>query len=407
MPKRLPARIAIIMLAALLAIAPLHAAVSATSTTDDNRVDQQIRFLTTAISGSAPRDMQHLFPEGAFFTFVLTGMAAGNLALRSDGERRAELTGTVRTALEQISQSWVSDPFGTIPELAHGTFYQGWKLQLEVLAAQLEVIDRPTLRTHADTLNGALTRSPTGVPPSYPGGYWPCDAVVAMSAVVRAQQLLSGTAPAGLDDWVRRVERLQDPQTGLLAHKVSEGGRVLDGAQGSSQAIIQAFWADVSPATAGASWDKFATTFLTSAAGLVGVREYPHGTTGAGDVDSGPLVLDVSASASAVTLAAARRVGALNLATTLDQEAEYLGLGLGWAGSRRYWLGTIPVGDAFLAWARSVPVSTVNPPATTATAGHWLWAHAAVLTLPLLVLAGVLTMRTTRAARSTTTVAAG
>lgn len=74
------------------------------------------------------------------------------------------------------------------------------------------------------------------------------------------------------------------------------------------------------------TWSRFVETFVVREAGLVGVREYPQGQSGAGDVDSGPLVLGVSASASVVTLAAARTVGDTRLVQALDREAELLGL---------------------------------------------------------------------------------
>ena len=120
-------------------------------------------------------------------------------------------------------------------------------------------------------------------------------------------------------------------------------------------------------------------------AGLVGVREFPRGQSGVGDVDSGPLLLGVSASASAVTLAAARAVGDAELAADLDREAELLGLPLRWAGERRYALGLLPVGDAFLAWARTRPID----PAGDRGSGQesvrpWWPALAAPFLVPLL-----------------------
>ena len=138
---------------------------------------------------------------------------------------------------------------------------------------------------------------------------------------------------------------------------------MLDGPRGSSQSIIQAFWPAVGRALDGrvdsAAWETFRRTFVVREAGLVGVREFPRGQDGPGDVDSGPLLLGVSASASAVTLAAARAVGDAELAADLGREAELLGLPLRWAGERRYALGLLPVGDAFLAWARTRPLELV------------------------------------------------
>jgi len=112
---------------------------------------------------------------------------------------------------------------------------------------------------------------------------------------------------------------------------------------------------ELAPAEAKGEWTAYRKLFVVREAGLVGVREYPTGSSGGGDVDSGPLVLGVSLSASAVTLAAARANGDVALAETLDREAESFGIGLQWAGERRYALGQLPIGDAWLAWARRGP----------------------------------------------------
>ena len=127
-------------------------------------------------------------------------------------------------------------------------------------------------------------------------------------------------------------------------------------ARGASQASIQAFLPDIDPVRAAREWRVFKEQFVVSELGLVGVREYPRGVADDGDVDSGPLVAGVSASASAVTLAAARRNGDLELAKVLDREADLLGLPLPMGSGAAFALGLMPVGDAFVAWARSAPL---------------------------------------------------
>jgi len=156
--------------------------------------------------------------------------------------------------------------------------------------------------------------------------------------------------PAVTRQWFAAVETHRDP-SGLLIHR--RGGDV---ARGSSQAIIQAFLPDIDPVRAAREWRVFKEQFVVSELGLVGVREYPRGVADDGDVDSGPLVAGVSASASAVTLAAARRNGDLELAKVLDREADLLGLPLPMGSGAAFALGLMPVGDAFVAWARSAPL---------------------------------------------------
>lgn len=216
-----------------------------------------------------------------------------------------------------------------------------------------------------------------------------------MAAVVRAHEAAHQPLhPVALADWRTKLNRLRDPASGLLGHQIDVFGHVLEGPRGSSQAIIQAYWPDIDPQGAAEQWQRFTGLFLVREWGLVGVREHPIGTDAAGDVDSGPLIAGVSASASAVTLAAARRNGDADLAATLDHEAEYLGLPLEWSGERRFAFGLLPVGDAFVAWARGVPLKPVPSPVTPQP--QW-WVHALALLLPGVL--GALLVTTVRRSR--------
>jgi len=96
-----------------------------------------------------------------------------------------------------------------------------------------------------------------------------------------------------------------------------------------------------------------------------------------------------------VTLAAARVVGDVALADALDREAELLGLPWPGAGGRRYAFGLLPVGDAFLAWARSHP--TAEGPTVSEGPGGPRWPAMIVLVLlPGLVTAGLWRLLTWR-----------
>lgn len=314
----------------------------------------QVAFLAGAIDRGAGGRMQLLFPEGDYFLHALTAgasSAAAPVDLTAARAWRDHLDAPATVALFGS---------GMVPE--HGIFQAGWALStaVDLAMASGEQADRADVERRARAVDAAFQTSRTGFLAGYPQQYWPCDSVVGAAALARAAQLLDRP------DWLRTVRawreqvgRSVDSATGLLPHRVDEGGHALEGPRGSSQSIIQAFWPAVAQALDdqpdAATWQRFTQSFVVREAGLVGVREFPRGTAGAGDVDSGPLVLGVSASASAVTLAAARAVGARELANALSRESELLGLPVGWAGQRCYVLGLVPVGDAFLAWARSRP----------------------------------------------------
>lgn len=188
------------------------------------------------------------------------------------------------------------------------------------------------------------------MPSSYPGSAWPCDVVVALAAVHRASRIVEVPGLAGVTKrWFEAMEAYRDPSNGLLVHQRGESR-----ARGASQSLIQVFLPDIDPERAAREWGIYKQAFLSPTLGLVGIREHAHGVDAPGDVDSGPLVNGVSASASAVTLAAARRHGDIELATVLDREADLLGLPLPAGSGKTFAFGLLPVGDAFVAWARSV-----------------------------------------------------
>lgn len=348
---------------------------------DPDRVGRQLDFLHSAIDAGKAREMQGLFPEGEFFTLVLTGLADAQAGRLPQAEAMLAASG----------RDEIADRFGTIKALEHGTFYRGWRLLLSTEIASRSAAEPPAeLQTEADAIEAALLADRKGVPESYPSGRWPCDAVVAMAAVVRAHALADRSTAT--DAWVRKLDRIRDPATGLLPHRLDAGST---SPQGSSQAIIQSFWPDIVDSPA-AEWKRFKDAFVTTEFGLVGVREHPIGASGSSNIDSGPLLLGVSPSASAVGLAAARANGDAGLADDLDREAELLGFPLDAAGGRSFLGGVLPVGDAWVAWARGVP----QPKAVTydrdKRSSLWAWT---VPGMVLAVLAAIVLMRRVRRSR--------
>lgn len=205
----------------------------------------------------------------------------------------------------------------------HGIFAAGWSFALAVAIARASDsdADRAVLRERADVVHSALTQPDSPFPASYPGQFWPCDSVVAAGALAQAIALLDLPWRQDLAAWRKRALAAADPDTGLLPHQVDDRAGAVTRARGSSQAVIQTFW----PAVDGVvgvkddQWQRFSDSFVTSKAGLVGILEYPAGTGGDADVDSGPLIFGVTLSASAVGLAAARANGDRDLAGRLTR----------------------------------------------------------------------------------------
>ena len=326
---------------------------------------QRAWLLDSADYGAARR-MQELFPEGYLFTVVLTGLAVGQVAAPGS-EQAANIT------FDQLARADSPEgvaPFGPITSPPHGAFHAGWSLLLAVEHAQASqnATAVESVRRRAEALKAAFDASPNGLLESYPGQTWPCDAVVAMAALHRAGEIVPLNLDRTTARWQVQLDRLRD-ERGLLPHRTTPTGRILEGPRATSQVIIQRFWPDIEPvdgrhgAATTRHWQSFVDTFVVREFGVIGVREYPPGVTGTGDVDSGPLVFGLSASASVVAIGAARANGDLQLAADLDRGAELVGGGVTFLGQRFYAAGQLPVGDAFLLWARTTPA----PPVTVTT----------------------------------------
>src|SRR5690606_27399519 len=204
---------------------------------------------------------------------------------------------------------------------AHGVFYRGWVNWLRggLLKLQLPQERDPdqVRRFAADSaeIAEAFRDSATPYLEAYPGQAWPVDSTVAIASLRLHDSLLTPSFGDTVARWLDQVRRRLDPATGLIPHRVDAAtGEALEGARGSSQALINRFLIDVDPAFAREQYLRFRDRFLAFPLGLgPAVREYPLGTDGPGDVDSGPLLLGVSLSATVVALGAAQAHGHLPL----------------------------------------------------------------------------------------------
>ncbi|MEV0757733.1 hypothetical protein [Streptosporangium sp. NPDC050280] len=160
----------------------------------------------------------------------------------------------------------------------------------------------------------------------------------------------------------------------LLPHRADPGtGAPAEVARGSSQSLGQRFLVEIDPAFAAEQYRRFRDLYVVSPLGLgPAVREYPVGMDGPGDVDSGPLPLGVSLSATAVALGTAQIHGDAPLAEALANYGELAGLPIDTPWTKRYAFGLLPIGDAFLAWAKTARPWVAPPPSPPpATISPW------------------------------------
>ncbi|MDP9795840.1 hypothetical protein J2S43_004352 [Catenuloplanes nepalensis] len=371
------------VLAALVSVLALAGAVRlvAPATPDPSGVRRQLAFIRAALDDGAATDAQSLFPEGFYFMNVLYGLSWVELGQR--GVSVAQAASEAAWALEQVESPAGRAPFDPGATPAYGVFYAGWTNWLR--GGLLTLHDDPAQRARflADSaaLADAFEASSTPFLEAYPGQAWPCDSTVAIASLRLAARFDPRFAPV-VSRWVSQARERLDPATGLLPHAVTPA---FAGSRGTSQAIIQRFLVDVDPVFAREQYSLFRSRFLDRPLGLgPAVREYPHGTDGPADVDSGPLPLGISLSTTVVALGAAQVHGDTSLAGGYASFGEFAGLPIDTPSTKRYAFGLVPIGDAFLAWSKTarpwtVPVPDPPPPAISG------WWRAPLLTLLLLI----------------------
>jgi len=344
-------------------------------------------------------EMQELFPEGRVFTLALYGLAWVDVGRgAADPATRARALAEARRALALVDDSTSREAFGPAGGLPYGMFYEGWSghLRAGILHLAGGAAGDTAFRSTCARLDYAF-RAYGPFVYSYPGEAWPADDAVGAAVLRSCGTLLDPRYTRTAQAWLRAALTHADPATGLLPHEADSSQP-----RGESAALMIRFVYEIAPAVAGAQYGAFQRTFATRFAGLLPAeREYPRGVDGKGDVDSGPLVLGVSAPASVVGIAAARITGHPAAAADLRASAEVLGAPLQWSGRRSYAFGELPVGEAFLAWASVVRPWNQPPPRLSSASPFtgwrvvWTVPWGLVLVLSLARLAGLLRRRRT------------
>jgi hypothetical protein len=369
------ARLARIVAAIIVSVVALGGAVRLVGPAQTTAsVRRQLAFLRSELDGGAATLAQQQFPEGYFFLYVLYGLTAVDLGDAS----------SARWALSHLESAEGRAPFDSTLAPAYGIFYRGWlnRLRGGILSLAPRGTRDEAFERDSAGIAAAFDESPVPFLPAYPGQAWPVDSTVAIASLRLHDRLSTPAYGATIERWLGGVRVNLDPATGLIPHTADlDTGLPTSGARGSSQSIIERFLPEIDAEFARAQYLTFRTKFLIRPLGLgPAIREYPYGISGPADIDSGPLPLGISFSATVVTLGAARVQGDRSLAAGLANFGEVVGIPVDTWHTRRYALGLVPIGDAFLAWSKSARPMLDAPPRAVA----WWW-RLPLLTLFLLI----------------------
>lgn len=277
-------------------------------------------------------------------------------------EAHSEIDKSYRRIDSEVGRAVFSD---YLP-LPYGAFYNGWRNYL--LGKKLGV-EKPDQRSNdevqafknqCDQIAEAIEKSKSLYLSSYRSGTWPGDNLICIASLALHDKLFEPQYQRIISRWLERVKQNLD-DNGLIPHAVSSTtGKILEPARGSSQSLMLIFLREIDAGFGDDQFTKYKELFLDKRVGIYGIREYPKGSSGSGDVDSGPVLFQIGASATIVGLRTMMEYDENSVAVALRNGIESFGIPTKDGGSKKYLFGKLPMADAFIAWCRSAGLSKID-----------------------------------------------
>lgn len=323
-----------------------------------------LSHLKEKLHAGAASYMQQLYPEGFVFLNAIYGLSWAEVAaaLPNSEALHREAMKELNWVLQELVSEEARQNFNSDLEPTYGIFYRGWSNY--VLGRKLKLLPKATwdslevqqFQKNCADIVDALKNGNSPFLESYAHACWPADMVVAMASVAICEDLFPGTYQTAIKEWIIAIKAKTDG-LGLLPHSsMPENGAVLEPARGSSQSLMLNFLLEIDPDFARAQFEIYKAHFLDARLGLPGIREYPKGTTGGEDFDSGPVIWDIGGAASIVGRRTMFLYGEHQIATGLRNSIETFGMGKTRQGKKNYLFGDLPTADGFIAWSNSVEV---------------------------------------------------
>lgn len=353
-----------------------------------------LNYLEEELHAGAGEKMQQRYPEGFVFLTALYGLCWAELAksVGSDTDLFRRAQQEMDWALAQLQSETALQPFDQKLSPAYGIFYRGWTNYL--LARQLQTQEPSErngalvrhLRTNCRDILRAWRRHNSPFLESYPRNAWPADMTVAMASVAIYDRLYPGEFQEQIEEWLNEVEAHTD-RLGLIPHSVNPAdGAVLEDARGSSQSLILNFLLDIDPVYTREKFEIYKQFFLDYRLGLPGIREFPQGVNGRGDIDSGPVIWGIGGAASIVGRRVMGLYGEAAIAVGIRNSIETFGLGRISRDQKYYLLGSQPMANVFIAWSNSVEAEAAEE---LTARRNWRWSTHFLSLLFVIVIAWV------------------
>jgi hypothetical protein len=312
--------------------------------------------------------MQARNPEWDFMSRTYFVLALANMALRDNTytPQALDIMDTILDNTLKIEREQGFEHF-LLGYASAGT----WKTQpprslfvdgeiAMMLAARRVVEERreyqPLLSERIDRMIGQMRRSPVLCGESYPNECWIFCNTVALAAI-RIADALDGTDHREfLKTWIETAKReLVEPQTGLLISTFAVNGMPSPAGPGPEGSSIWMACHMLQVADPDFARDQYQRAKKELGGTLLGFgysREWPRSVPGTPDIDSGPVVpgLGASASASGLAILAAAAFHDTDYYTQLITSLNFVGFPTETDGQLQYQASN-PVGDAVILYA--------------------------------------------------------
>lgn len=242
---------------------------------------------------------------------------------------------------------------------AHGHAYLSYPALALGMARLVDPAFPPDLAEKLDTIVASLERrllaAPTALIDTYPGEAYPTD-VAAVAATIAVHGRATGADhTAALAHWAQQVRAVQiDRDTGLIIQRMGADGRAHDAPRASGTGLA-AYFAGFADRALAAQLANVLFRQERNILGFSAIHEYGHGHSGPGDMDSGPVVLGISVSATGFALAPAHAFGHRDIFTRLFRTTDLLGIPVRSGDRLRFATGGVSGNALLLAFLTSGP----------------------------------------------------
>jgi hypothetical protein len=322
--------------------------------------DEAIAFEDQDDAAQPPAATNRFAGEWALVTHQMTALGLAQLCLAHPEDRAALAPQVTRAALKSFRKEmrrFGTDAWGGEDAMAslggpHGHAYLAYAALAIGMARLLDPAFPPDVARQHDALIAAYERrllaSPTGLIETYPGEAYPTDTAAVAGAIAVHGRATSTDHGKVLARWAALVREVQiHAPSGFVYQRMdATTGKAHDAPRGSGTALA-AYFAGFADRSVARQLAEGVFRHEATISGFSGIREYADGTTGQGDIDSGPVLLGVSVAATGFALAPARAHGYRAAFERLYRTTDLFGAPESHGGRLRFRSGGA-FGDAFL-----------------------------------------------------------